>query len=93
MLTGGLALVLASFGLLRGVWLAWLFLTFVATGDLVAALFMWPAWWTVLVNGIMLALLLSPPTRRYARRGRPCVPAWLPGTGRRGEGPSGASDP
>lgn len=71
LLSGGLLLVVASFGLLRGAWLAWLFLTAVAAGDLVYALFTWPAWGTVLVNATLLALLLAGPTRRYARRGRP----------------------
>jgi hypothetical protein len=71
LLIGGPLLVVASFGLLRGVWFTWLFLTALAAADLGYALFTWPAWWTVLVNGTMLALLLSRPTRRYARRGRP----------------------
>jgi hypothetical protein len=73
LLGGGLVLLVALLGLVRGVWLAWLFLTVVAAGDLVAALFMWPAWGTVLVNVPLLALLLLRPTRRYASRGRPRV--------------------
>lgn len=68
---GGLLLLLASYGLVRGIWLAWLLLTVIATGDVVAALLMWPAPWTLLVNGIMLALLLAGPTRRHAVRWRP----------------------
>ena len=74
---GGLLLLVASFGLWRGVWFAWLFLMVVAVGDLVGALFMWPAWGTLIVNGAMLALLLAPPTRRHVRRGRPDVRTWL----------------
>jgi hypothetical protein len=68
---GGLVLLAASFGLIAGMWPAWLFLTVVAAGDMVAALFVWPAWWTVLTNGIMLALLLARPTRHHAVRWRP----------------------
>jgi hypothetical protein len=77
---GGLMLVLASFGLVRGVWLAWLFLTVVAAGDVALALLQWPAWWieVVLINGAMLALLLSRPTRRHARRGRPRLARLMP---------------
>lgn len=77
LLAGGLVLVVASFGLLQGVWFAWLFLTAVAAGDVVVALIRWPAWWPLLVNATMLALLLSGPTRRYARRGRPRPRRWF----------------
>jgi hypothetical protein len=79
LLTGGLLLVVASFGLLQGIWFAWLFLTIVAAGDLVIALTRGPAWWPLLVNATMLALLLSGPTRRYARRGRPRLRRWFGG--------------
>ena len=68
---GGLVLLAASSGLVAGIWPAWLFLTVVATGDLLSALFRWPGWWTVLINGTMLILLLAPPTRRHAIRWRP----------------------
>jgi hypothetical protein len=80
LLYGGFLLVLASVGLVRGVWLAWLFLTVVAAGDVMLALFQWPAWWieVVLINGTMLVLLLSRPTRRYARRGRPRLARLMP---------------
>ena len=77
LLTGGLLLVVASFGLLQGVWFAWLLLTVVAAGDLVVALIRWPAWGPLLVNATMLALLLSGPTRRYAGRGRPRLRRWF----------------
>jgi hypothetical protein len=71
LLYGGLMLGLASFGLVRGVWLAWLFLAVLAAGDLVVLLLHWPAGWivSVLINGTMLDLLLTRPTRRHARRG------------------------
>jgi hypothetical protein len=77
---GGLVLVLASFGLVRGVWLAWLFLTVVAAGDVALALLHWPAWWiaVVLINGTMLALLLARPTRQHAWRGRPRLARLMP---------------
>jgi hypothetical protein len=68
LLGGGLLLVAASLGLMRGIWLAWLFLTVVAAGDLLVALSRWPWWWPAAVNVALLALLLAPPTRRYARR-------------------------
>ena len=68
---GGLVLLVACLGLVAGMWPAWLFLTVVASGDLIAALFTWLAWWTVVVNGTMIILLLARPTRRYAVRWRP----------------------
>lgn len=77
LLTGGPVLALASFGLVLGIWFAWLFLTVVAAGDLVYAAFTWPGWETIAINGIMLVLLLARPTRRYARRGRPSVRGWF----------------
>jgi hypothetical protein len=67
---GGALLLLASYGLVRGIWFAWLFLTVVAAGDLVIAAIRWPAWWTALVNGAMLLLLVAPSTLRYVRRPR-----------------------
>jgi hypothetical protein len=75
LVTGGLVLILASFGLWQGVWLAWLLLTGVAAGDLVAGLFVGPAWWTVWINVIMLVLLLARSTRGHTRRGRTRFPA------------------
>jgi hypothetical protein len=68
---GGLVLLLASSGLVAGMWPAWLFLTLVAAADLLAALVRWPGWWAVLINGTMLILLLARPTRRHAVRWRP----------------------
>jgi hypothetical protein len=80
LLGGGLVLILASFGLARGIWLAWLFLAVLATGDIMVALLQWPASWlvTVSINGTMLVLLLSRPTRRHARRGRPSLARLVP---------------
>jgi hypothetical protein len=71
LVVGGPVLVLATFGLVIGVWWAWLFLTIAALGDLVLVASHWPAGWALAVNVTMLALLLAPPTRRFARRGRP----------------------
>jgi hypothetical protein len=68
---GEAVLVLATTGLLARLWLAWLFLVFVAAGDMVVALGNGPDWWAVILNGVMLALLLLPSTRHYAGRGRP----------------------
>jgi hypothetical protein len=62
---GGLLLLVLSLALVQGVWFAWLLLTVVSAGDLLAVPFMWPAWGMLLVNGAMLTLLLAPPTRRY----------------------------
>jgi hypothetical protein len=73
-------LAIVTFGLVGGVWLSWLFLTALAAGDLIIGVFKWPGWpatWTIVINGIMLALLLARPTRRYAHRGRPRVFARL----------------
>jgi hypothetical protein len=78
---GALVLLVASFGLVLGVWLSWLFLTAVAAVGVIGGLFR-PEWpWTsiIVVNGVMLALLLARPSRRYARRGRPRVPVWFHG--------------
>ena len=61
---GEVVLIIATTGLLARVWLAWLFLVFVAAGDIVVALGNGPDWWAVVLNGVMLALLLVPSTRR-----------------------------
>src|SRR5215210_1177830 len=67
---GGLLLLFASYGLVRGIWFAWLFLTVVAVGDLVIAAIEWPAWGAALVNGTLLALLVCPSTWHWVRRRR-----------------------
>ena len=64
---GGLLLLVASFGLVRRLWFAWLFLTVVAVGDLVNAALTWPAWGALVVNGTLLILLVAPSTRRHVR--------------------------
>jgi hypothetical protein len=64
---GGLLLLVASLGLVRGIWFAWLFLTVVAVGDLVNAALTWPAWGALVVNGTLLILLVAPSTRRHVR--------------------------
>jgi hypothetical protein len=79
-----LLLLIATFGLVQGVWAAWLFLMVIAVGDIIVGAAEWPqgrAAGTVAINGCMLALLLAGSTRRYARRGRPRILARL-GSGR-----------
>ena len=73
---GGSVLALATLGLCLASWLAWVFLVIViSVGDLAFMLVRWPSSLyvagAVLLHGTLLALLLSGPTRRYARRGRP----------------------
>jgi hypothetical protein len=65
---GGSLLLLASYGLLRGVWVAWLFLTVVAIGDVIIAAVRWPAWGALLINLTLLVLLLWPSTLRFIHR-------------------------
>ena len=78
---GALVLLLATYGLVRGVWLSWVFLTAVAAGNAFIGFVRWPAWpqaaYIVVINGVMLALLLNWPTWRHARRGRPRLLARL----------------
>jgi hypothetical protein len=62
---GGALLLLASFGLVRGVWIAWLVLGVVAVGDSIASAFAGPAWLPLAVNLILLALLGAPSTLRH----------------------------
>jgi hypothetical protein len=62
---GGLLLLLASYGLLRGAWIAWLFLTVVAAGDVVVTAAAGPAWLSLALNLALLVLLLAPSTRRH----------------------------
>ena len=67
---------LATFGLWCSSWIAWLFVVVVfSVGDLAFMLIRWPSSLrvaaAVLLHGTLLALLLSRPTWRYTRRGRP----------------------
>jgi len=73
---GGSVWALATFGLWRSRWIAWLFLVVViSAGDLAVMLIRWPSSLylasAILLHGTLLALLLSRPTRLYTRRGRP----------------------
>jgi hypothetical protein len=68
--SGGRFLIVASFGLWRGVWFAWLILTVFEAGNLLVVLVDRPVWWAVLLKTIMVALLISAPTRLHARRRR-----------------------
>ena len=79
-----LLFLVATFGLVQGIWAAWLFLVVIALGDIVLGLLKWPEWPAapiIAVNGFMLVLLLAPSTRRYVRCGRPWLPP-KPGFGR-----------
>jgi hypothetical protein len=72
---------LATLGLWRSSWGAWLFLvTVVSASSVVFMLIRWPSSLyvasAVILHGTLLALLLSRPTRRYTRPGRP---RFLPG--------------
>jgi hypothetical protein len=62
---GGALLLLASYGLVRGVWIAWLFLVVIAVGDSIAAAFAGPAWLPLAVNLTLLGLLVAPSTLRH----------------------------
>jgi hypothetical protein len=73
---GGSVWALATLGLWRSGWIAWLFLVIVVSaGGLAVVLIRWPSSLyvacAVLLHGTLLALLLSRPTWRYTRRGRP----------------------
>jgi hypothetical protein len=77
LVVGGTVLVLATLGLLRGLWPAWAFLTAVGLAGLVHAFATGPKWWSaVALNGAMVILLLAPSTRRHVRRGRPRAAGW-----------------
>jgi hypothetical protein len=66
-----LVLAVATAGLLAGLWLAWLFLLLQAAGNVLVALVDGRAAQSLAISATMATLLLMPPTRRYARRGRP----------------------
>ena len=73
---GGSVWGLATLGLWRSSWVAWLFLVIVpSASNLVFMLIRWPSSLyvasAVILHGTLLALLLARPTRRYTRRGRP----------------------
>jgi hypothetical protein len=71
---GMVTLLAATLGLVVGIWFAWLFLAFVAAAHLIVVPWTRPLSWDLLLNGIMLALLLLPPTRHHAVRWRPLRP-------------------
>jgi hypothetical protein len=71
---GVITLVVATLGLVVGIWFAWLFLTFVAAAHLILVPWMRPLSWDLLLNGVMLALLLLRATRDHAIRWRPRRP-------------------
>ena len=67
---GGAVLLLATLGLMRGLWVAWLALLVVSIGDLLVTAASRPAWWawSAAVNLRLLLLLLAPDSRRHVRR-------------------------
>jgi membrane protein implicated in regulation of membrane protease activity len=72
-LTAAAILLIASAGLAAGIWFAWLFLVVIEVGNLLVILAEGQPWWwswVALVKLVMLALLLSRPTRRHLRRPR-----------------------
>ena len=73
---GGSVWGLATLGLWRSSWVAWLLLVIViSASNLLYVLLRWPSSLhvatAVILHGTLLALLLARPTRRYTRRGRP----------------------
>jgi hypothetical protein len=71
-----LLFLVVTYGLVRGLWPAWVLLLVVAVGDILVGFANWPdrgAPATIALNAFMLALLLAESTRRYARRGRPRI--------------------
>ena len=71
-----LLFLLVTYGVVRGLWPAWVFLLVVAAGDILVGVSKWPdrgAPVTIALNAFMLALLLAGSTRRYVRRGRPRI--------------------
>jgi hypothetical protein len=62
---GGALLLLASYGLVRGFWIAWVLLAVVAVGDVIVTALAGPAWLPLALNVALLALLLAPSTRRH----------------------------
>jgi hypothetical protein len=60
-------LLIATAGLAAGIWFAWLFLVVIEAGNVLVILVEGQPWWVVVVKLVMLALLLSRPTRRHVR--------------------------
>jgi|1185.fasta_scaffold00573_2 hypothetical protein len=75
MLLGGIVQVFATAFLVMGLRMAWLFLFVFSALDIIVALTADLGWWTLALYALMLALLLAPPTWRYAQRVSLDVPA------------------
>jgi hypothetical protein len=72
-LSGAVVLAIALLGLLRGLFVAWVFMLAAEAYFYIAVLTNRPVWWwwVVPVKLVLLGLLLSPPTWRYIRRRKP----------------------
>jgi hypothetical protein len=72
-LSGAVVLAIALLGLLRGLFVAWVFMLAAEASFYVAVLTNRPVWWwwVVPVKLVLLGLLLSPPTWRHIRRRKP----------------------
>jgi len=71
-----LLFLLITYGVVQGLWPAWVFLLVIAVGDILVGVANRPdrgAPVTITLNAFMLALLLAGSTRRYACRGRPRI--------------------
>ena len=61
----GLLYVAAVVALWFGIWISWLVLTVLTVLMVIAALIAPHPWWAIGGNGLLLGLLLAPPTWRY----------------------------
>jgi hypothetical protein len=71
-----LLFLLITYGVVQGLWPAWVFLLVIAVGDILVGVANWPdpgAPVAIALNAFMLAVLLARSTRRYVRRGRPRI--------------------
>ena len=82
LLVGAVVLGAGLVGLYFRVRIAWILVTALQAGNLLSALVNEAAWWIVAIHIAGLALLLSPPTRRYFRREPSPAPERVSRTGR-----------
>ena len=82
LLAGGVVLGAGLVGLYFRIRIAWVLVTALQAGNVLSALINEARWWIVTILIAQLALLLSPPTRRYFRRERPRAPGGVSRTGR-----------
>jgi hypothetical protein len=72
-LSGAVVLAIALLGLLRGLFVAWVFMLAAEASFYIAVVTNRPVWWwwVVPVKLVLLGLLLSPASWRYVRRRKP----------------------